>query len=208
MGPIDPADLPLNPETIIGLYALQDRFDGHLNWADPGGSTIRPVEVLGFEHAARQLWRAVRAELATTHTIFLRSTLWNIPIRHFRTPEELYAYEHAGRPQVLHLMGDYQLWTGIDESPPAIRAIDGAEVGLAPSTVAALREVSDHFAVRFDWNDSRAMPDAEFDALTARAYPIWHQIRRELAATHTVLFGGELAPEDQVYWRTHFPPDV
>jgi hypothetical protein len=68
--PVDHHELPLSPETLARLEALVDRFDGCLDWDDPGGPGGWSVDdARRFEADADVELERLRAELGEAFEI-------------------------------------------------------------------------------------------------------------------------------------------
>ena len=70
VGDIDPATLPLCPETLARLHAWADSYTALLNWDDPASSAFpSPEAEMAFHEEGVALWKQLLHELAPTYTV-------------------------------------------------------------------------------------------------------------------------------------------
>ena len=87
---IDPATLPLWPETVAHLERWAETFDSHLNPDDPSSSGFSDVtEAEAFEQEGIKLWKQLREELSPSYTIVYHSLKRR---RIFTHPDDLNEY--------------------------------------------------------------------------------------------------------------------
>lgn len=69
-GNIDPATLPLAPDTIGRLEAWSDTFDANLNLDDPASSGFASeTAAVAFEQEGLELWRQLQQELTPQYEV-------------------------------------------------------------------------------------------------------------------------------------------
>jgi hypothetical protein len=74
VGDIDPATLPLSPETRSALDAWAQAFDSRLDLDDPAHSReVSAEEALAFEREGVRLWMRLREELASEYDVSYQS---------------------------------------------------------------------------------------------------------------------------------------
>jgi hypothetical protein len=87
VGPIDPASLPLKPETILMLQKWSDKYNNQLNIRDFKNSNwFTPEERLEFDNEGVGLWLRVREELYPEYKVEYFSEVMQ---RHLKDPGEL-----------------------------------------------------------------------------------------------------------------------
>lgn len=73
---IDPAELPLQPQTINRLAAWAKTYDATLNSDYPPDSGFAtPADRVAFEQEGIALWHQLRQELAPGYEVYYRSEL-------------------------------------------------------------------------------------------------------------------------------------
>lgn len=86
-GDIDPATLPLKPETIHRLMAWSDAYDDILNEDDPAASGFNSqAEENAFEEEGIRIWLQLRQELENEYEVGYMSQKLG---KHFMNPSEL-----------------------------------------------------------------------------------------------------------------------
>jgi hypothetical protein len=69
-GPIDPAKLPLQQETLSRLLSWSEKYQAQLNLADPASSNfLQGEERLAFEEEGIRLWLQLRKELSPMYEV-------------------------------------------------------------------------------------------------------------------------------------------
>ena len=87
LGPIDLANLPLKPETVLMLQGWSERYQNRLNWDDPASSNwFTPEEELEFDKEGVQLWLRLREELHPEYQVQYHSMVLG---RDLADPREL-----------------------------------------------------------------------------------------------------------------------
>jgi hypothetical protein len=86
-GDVDPATLPLKPETIKQLIDWAEKYDSILNHEDPASSDFKSkAEADAFEEEGIRLWLQLREELREDYEVYYLSQRLR---KHLSDPNEL-----------------------------------------------------------------------------------------------------------------------
>ena len=86
-GNVNPAELPLSPETVVALDGWSETFDSWMDLKDPTSNREPTQEEFdAFETEGVRLWLRIREELAPDYDVSYRSAKFS---RVFNHPEEL-----------------------------------------------------------------------------------------------------------------------